>query len=95
MSRAVAAMQRDAAAQRKETHERYERVTARQDSIEASLQSARETLDPARLNRSTRSQALQLLRAGRPAGEAAAALGIARREAVLLSKVAGLLASAG
>lgn len=68
---------------------------ARQEALEVSFQSTRETLDPARLNRSSRAQALQLFRSGRSAESAAAQLGIARREARLLAKVADVLTTAG
>jgi hypothetical protein len=56
--------------------------------LEASLQNTRDVLRHGRFNRSTRAQALHLLRSGMSPETAASALGVGRRELRLLAKVA-------
>jgi hypothetical protein len=63
------------------------------EALELSFQSTREVLNPRRLNRSSRAQALQLLRTGVAADTAASTLGIAKREIRLLARVARILSA--
>ena len=90
-AREFASIREAVSAQRDELSGSDAALAARQDALEVSFQSTRETPDPARLNRSGRAQALQFLRSGRSVESTAAELGIARREARLLAKVAAVL----
>lgn len=94
-AREFASIRESLAARCEEFAGRDAALEGRQNALEISFQSTRDTLDPARLNRSSRAQVLQLFRSGRSADAAAAELGIARREARLLAKVADLLTIAG
>ena len=61
------------------------------EELEASLRNTRDVLRHGRLNRSSRAQALHLMRSGMTPETAASTLGIARREMRLLEKVSQIL----
>ncbi|HZL57032.1 MAG TPA: hypothetical protein VFC21_08130 [Bryobacteraceae bacterium] len=69
----------------------FEELRQSYRALEASLQSTKDVLRSGRLNRSSRSQALHLLRSGMSPQTAASALGVASREMQLLAKVSRLL----
>jgi hypothetical protein len=78
---------------RKECSERFEELRKADETLEASLQSTRDVLRNGRLNRSTRTAALQLLRTGMSADSAASSLGVPKREMRLIARVFLLLSA--
>jgi len=78
---------------RSECSEQFEELRKAQQTLEGSLHSTRDVLRCGRLNRSTRSAAVQLLRSGMSADTAASSLGLARREMRMLAKVFVLLSA--
>lgn len=84
-----------AAAQREETEKTCERradeLPTALDALERNRQSSEEMLRDGRLNRSTRSEALRLLRSGVTPEKVSAAVGMAKREVRLLARVSEML----
>jgi hypothetical protein len=78
---------------RKECSERFEELRKADETLEASLQSTRDVLRNGRLNRSTRTAALQLLRTGMSPDSAASSLGVPKREMRLIARVFLLLSA--
>jgi hypothetical protein len=78
---------------RKECCERFEELRKADETLEASLHSTRDVLRSGRLNRSTRTAALQLLRTGMSPDSAASSLGVAKREMRLIARVFLLLST--
>jgi hypothetical protein len=78
---------------RTECSEQFEELKKAHQTLEESLHSTRDVLRDGRLNRSTRSAAVQLLRTGMSPDTAASTLGLARREMQMLAKVFVLLSA--
>jgi hypothetical protein len=73
--------------------EQFAALTQGFSALELNMQNTEEMLREGRLNRSTRAQALQLLRQGVAPDTAAATLGLAKREMRLLARVSRLLSA--
>ena len=78
---------------RKECCERFEELRKADETLEASLHSTRDVLRNGRLNRSTRTAAMQLLRSGMSSDAAASSLGLPKREMQMISRVLALLSA--
>jgi len=76
---------------REDCHKSGEELRNALSSIEANMQTTEELLREGRLNRSTRAQALKMLRSGVSPETAANSLGMATRELRLLARVSELL----
>ena len=78
---------------RSECSEQFLELRKAHQNLEASLDSTRDVLRHGRLNRSTRTAALQLLRTGMSPDTAASSLGLARREMQMIARVFVLLSA--
>jgi transposase-like protein len=78
---------------RKECSERFEELRKADETLEASFRSTRDVLRNGRLNGSTRTTALQLLRTGMSPDAAASSLGVAKREMQMIARVFELLSA--
>jgi len=78
---------------RKECSERFEELQKADETLEASLHSTRDVLRNGRLNGSTRTAALKLLRTGMSPDAAASSLGVAKREMQMIARVSMLLSA--
>jgi hypothetical protein len=78
---------------RSECSEQFEELRKAHRTQEESLQSTRDVLRHGRLNRSTRTAAMQLLRTGMSPDAAASSLGLPKREMQMISRVFALLSA--
>jgi hypothetical protein len=78
---------------RNECSEQFEELRKADQTLEASLRSTCDVLRNGRLNRSTRTAALQLLRTGMSPDSAASSLGLAKREMQMIARVFLLLSA--
>ena len=72
---------------RTECLEQFEQLRKALQTQEESLQNTRDVLRNGRLNRSTRTAAMQLLRTGMSSDAAASSLGLAKREMQMIARV--------
>jgi len=78
---------------RSECLEQFEELRKAHQTQEESFQSTRDVLRNGRLNRSTRTAAMQLLRSGMSSDAAASSLGLPKREMQMISRVLALLSA--
>lgn len=89
----LASIRQEVEASSLECRKAVERVAYGVDQLESGMCSSEEMLNSGRLSRSTRTQALQLLRAGILPDNAATSVGLAKREMRLLAHISRILAN--